>query len=91
MAKQKEILEIDIEINMCKKWDRTAYNFMLSINKKVWWINFPIDLDRKNIKLTLSGYWPADIDKLLKMNLAPPGGRGRVVKVGDLVRQTMSN
>ena len=66
MAEQKQILDtenIDTEINMCKKWERTVYeNLMLSRKKKVWWINFPIDLDRK--KLTSSDYWPADIKKI---------------------------
>ena len=41
--------------------------------------DFLIDLVRKNIKLTSYGTSPARIDKMLKMTLAPPGGRTEVI------------
>ena len=64
----------------------TIYDKMiLSRTFKVCWNNFLIVPDRKNIKLISSGTWPAQIDKILKMTLAPPGGRGEVVKVRRIV------
>ena len=53
---------------------------MLSEKLKIYENNFPIDLDRKNIKLTSSGTSSARMDKMLKMTLAPPGGHTEVVK-----------
>ena len=51
-----------------------------------------IDLDRKNIKLfSPTRTCPAKIDKLLKMPLAPSGGRGETVKVRHIVKQTIRN
>ena len=59
----------------------TIYDkFMLSRKFKLSEINFLIDFDRKNIKLTSSGTSAARIDKMLKMTLAPPGGRTEVIK-----------
>ena len=52
---------------------------MLSRKLKIYENNFLIDLDRKNIKLTSSGTSSARIDKMLKMILAPPGGRTEVI------------
>ena len=52
---------------------------MLSEKLKIYENNFPIDLDRKNIKLTSSGT-SARMDKMLKMTLAPPGGHTEVVE-----------
>ena len=54
--------------------------FMLSRKFKLSEINFLIDFDRKNIKLTSSGTSSARIDKMLKMTLAPPGGRTEVIE-----------
>ena len=53
---------------------------MLSRKFKLSEINFLIDFDRKNIKLTSSGTSSARIDKMLKMTLAPPGGRTEVIE-----------
>ena len=64
---------------------------MLSEKLKIYENNFPIDLDRKNIKLFSSGTCPAQIDKLLKMSLAPSGGLGETVKVRHIVKQTIRN
>ena len=59
----------------------TIYDkFMLSRKFKLSEINFLIDFDRKNIKLTSSGTSSARIDKMLKMTLAPPGGRTEVIE-----------
>ena len=52
---------------------------MLSKKLKTYENNFLIDLDRKKLKLTSSGTSPARIDKMLKMTLAPPGGRIEVI------------
>ena len=52
---------------------------MLSRKMKTFENDFLIDLVRKNIKLTSSGTSPARIDKMLKMTLAPPGGRTEVI------------
>ena len=64
---------------------------MLSRKLKIYENNFLIDLDRKNMKLTSSGTSPAQIDKILKMPLAPPRGRGEAVKVRHIVEQTIRN
>ena len=70
----------------------TIYDKLIKSRKlKVWYYNFLINLDRKNIKLTSSGTWPAQIDEILKRTLAPPGGHGEVVKVGHIVWQTIGN
>ena len=54
---------------------------MLSRKLKINENNFLIDHDRKNIKLTSSGTRPAEIVKVLKMTLAPPGDLTELVKV----------
>ena len=53
---------------------------MLSRKLKIYENNFLIDLDRKNIKLTSSGTSAAQIDKMLKTTLAPPGDRTEVIE-----------
>ena len=64
----------------------TIYD-QLTISKKlkIWLYNFLIDLDRKIIKLTLSETSQAQIDKILKMPLAPPRGREEALKVMHMV------
>ena len=58
----------------------TIYDkLMLSRKMKTFENDFLIDLVRKNIKLTSYGTSPARIDKMLKMTLAPPGGRTEVI------------
>ena len=58
----------------------TIYDkLMFSRKLKTYENTFLIDLDRKNIKLTSLGTSPARIDKMLKMTLAPPGGRTEVI------------
>ena len=52
---------------------------MLSTKMKTFENDFLIDLVRKNIKPTSSGTSTARIDKMLKMTLAPPGGRTEVI------------
>ena len=70
----------------------TIYDkLMLSSKLKIWQYSYVIDVDRKNIKLTSSGTWPAQLDKILKITLPPPGGHGEVVKVGFIVKQTIRN
>ena len=59
---------------------------MLSRKLKIYENNFPIDLDRKNIKLTSSGTSPARMDKILKMTLAPPGDHTELVMIRDIVK-----
>ena len=54
--------------------------FMLSRKFTLTENNFLIDLDRKNIKLSTSGTSSARIDKMLKISLAPPGGRTEVIE-----------
>ena len=58
---------------------------MLSRKFKLSENNYLIDLDRKNIKLSSSGTSPAQIDKMLKMTLAPPGGRTEVIESHSLI------
>ena len=53
---------------------------MLSEELKIQENNFPIDFDRKNIKLTSFGTSSARMDKMLKMTLAPSGGQTEVVE-----------
>ena len=53
---------------------------MLSRKFKLSENNNMIDLDRKNIKLSSSGTSPVRIYKMLKMTLAPPGGRTEVIE-----------
>ena len=70
----------------------TIYDkLMLSRKLKIWEYIFVIDLDRKNVKLTSSGTWPAHLDKILKITLPPPGGHGEIVKVWFIVKQTIRN
>ena len=58
----------------------TIYDkLMFSRKLKTYENTFLIDLDRKNIKLTSLRTSPARIDKMLKMTLAPPGGRTEVI------------
>ena len=64
---------------------------MLSRKLKNYENNFLIDLDRKNIKLTSSGTSSARIDKMLKMTLAPPGGRTEVIESHYIIEKTISN
>ena len=52
---------------------------MLARKLKNYENTFLIDLDRKNVELTSSGTSPARLDKMLKMTLAPPGGRTEVI------------
>ena len=52
---------------------------MLSRKMKTFENDFLIDLVRKNIKPTSSGTSTARIDKMLKMTLAPLGGRTEVI------------
>ena len=59
----------------------TIYDkFMLSRKFTLTENNYLIDLDRKNMKLSASGTSSARIDKMLKMTLAPPGGRIEVIE-----------
>ena len=62
---------------------------MLSRKLKIHENNFLIDLDRKNIKLTSSGNSTAGIVKILKMTLAPPGGRTELVSIRHIVKLTI--
>ena len=48
-------------------------------------------MNRKNMKLTSSGTSPAQIDKITKVPLASPRGRGEAVRNKHIVEQTMSN
>ena len=59
---------------------------MLSRKLKLKKKYFLIDLDRKNIKLTSSGTSPAGIVKILKMALAPPGGRIELVLIWHIAK-----
>jgi len=59
----------------------TIYDkFILPRKFKLSEINFLIDFDRKNIKLTSFGTSWARIDKMLKMTLAPSGARTEVIE-----------
>ena len=70
----------------------TIYDkLMLSRKLKIWEYIFVINLDRKNVKLTSSGTWPAQLDKILKITLPLPGGHGEVVNVWFIVKQTIRN
>ena len=58
---------------------------MLSRKLKIYENNFLIDLDRENIKLPSSGNSTAGIVKILKMTLAPPGGRRELVLIRHIM------
>ena len=64
---------------------------MLSRKFKLSENNNMIDLDRKNIKLSSSGTSPVRIYKMLKMTLAPPGGRTEVIESQYIIEWTASN
>ena len=64
----------------------TIYDtLMLSRKLKISENKFLIDLDQKNIKLISSSTITTGIINILKMTLAPPGGRTELVLIRNIV------
>ena len=63
----------------------------MSITGNVIYFTIYDNFDRKNIKITSIGTFVAQINKMLKMTLAPPGGRGEILKVRQIVKETTRN